>query len=126
MTVGDRLRQIRGMKTLQEFAEKLEVGGSNISNVENGRSKLSTDLAMRIAKVYEVSLDWLLMGEGTMKREENISLSMEPSSDYVTITKDELIALQRAALEKKDVALEKKDVALEEKEQQLTRLKNDR
>ena len=110
MSVGDRLRQVRGQKTLQEFAEKLAVGGSNISNIENGRSKLSIDLAIQVAKHYEISIDWLLLGVGQMKLGEFVS---EPNSDYVTISKDELIALQRVTIEKQNIILDDREKQIE-------------
>ncbi|TDB67088.1 helix-turn-helix domain-containing protein [Arundinibacter roseus] len=118
MTVGDRLRRLRGQKTLQEFAEPLEIGSANISHIENGRSKLSTDLAIRIATVYQISIDWLLMGVGTMNIEDKVK-PPPPNNDYVTISKDELLELRRIALDK---TLEEKRQA----EEQVARLKNDK
>lgn len=115
MSIGKRIRKLRGEKSLADFAADLGVSGQQISKIEHGNSAPSMELATKICEYYNVTMDWLIRGIEA----EPISLSMEPSSDYITITKDELIALQRAALEKKDVALE-------EKEQQLSRLKNDR
>ncbi|MCA0231574.1 MAG: helix-turn-helix domain-containing protein [Bacteroidetes bacterium] len=100
MTVGERLRQVRGSKSLEEFCNPLSVKGGNISSIENGRSKMSIDLAIEISEVYRVSLDWLLKGIGTKNGEpEKVE---EPQADYITISKDELIQLQRLALGKKD------------------------
>jgi transcriptional regulator with XRE-family HTH domain len=84
-----------------------------ISSWENDKNEPTLTDFKKLASLLSTTVAFLI-GES-----ENISLSMEPSSDYITITKDELIALQRAALDKKDVALK-------EKEQQLSRLKNDR
>lgn len=115
MTVGSRLNGLRGKKSLADLGDKLGVSAQQLSRIENDLSAPSLELTLKICEHFGVTMDWLIRGIEA----EPISLSMEPSSDYITITKDELIALQRAALEKKDVALE-------EKEQQLTRLKNDR
>lgn len=114
MTTGERLRSLRGKKSLAEMGAELGVTATQLSRIENEKSAPSLELATKICELYQVSMDWLIRGIEA----EPISLSMEPSSKYVTITKDELIALQRAALEKKDLTIG-------EKEQQLSRLKND-
>lgn len=79
--------------TLREFAEPLGVTNSQISTIENDRSSLSVDLAIKISKIYDVSLDWLLMGVGT--REGQIPKVKEPEENSVTINKDELLNLYR-------------------------------
>jgi transcriptional regulator with XRE-family HTH domain len=106
MTEGERIKKIRGTMKYAEFAEPLGVGASNISNIEKGRSGLSIDLAKKIAMVYNVSLDWLLLG---MDR-----IVSEPTPEYkdntsVVIDKDELIELQRLALMNTQELLKRKE-----------------
>lgn len=112
MTVGDRLREIRGMKTLSEFSEKLGVKSANISHIENGRSQMSIELAIKISEVYTVSLDWLLKGTGT--KDGTKAKVEEPTDNFITISKDELISLQRQALRNKDEILEEQTKKIEQ------------
>ncbi|MCW3120417.1 MAG: family transcriptional regulator [Chitinophagaceae bacterium] len=112
MTEGERVRKIRGIMTYADFSAPLGVGGSNISNIEKGRSRLSLELAIKIAQVYEVSLDWLLLDKGPQ-------LLSEPKVEYneakmTFIDKDELIELQRLALKN----------TIKEKDKQIESLKN--
>ncbi|WP_428661041.1 helix-turn-helix domain-containing protein [Runella sp.] len=104
MTVGERVREVRGIKTLNEFSEKLGVKAANISSVENNRSQMSLELAIKISEVYGVSLDWLLKGTGT--KDGTLPKLDEHSENYITITKDELISLQRQAMKNKDEKIE--------------------
>ena len=120
MSIGKRIKKLRGEKSLADFGADLGVSGQQISKIEHGNSSPSLELATKICELYQVSMDWLIRGIEA----EPISMSMEPSSKYVTITKDELIALQRAALEKKDVALSKTIEEKKQAEQQVARLKN--
>lgn len=100
MSVGRRLREIRGTKTLEEFSKLLGVKGPNISHIENDRSKMSLELAIKISEVYGVSLDWLLKGVGT--KDGIATIAKESEENYIKISKDELISLQKQALKNKD------------------------
>lgn len=107
MSEGQRVREIRGRRTLEVFASPLGVGGSNISNIEKGRSRLSLELAIKIATIYEVSLDWLLLGH-----EAKPAKTDEELANSVIIDKDELIELQRLALKNTIAAKEKQEESL--------------
>ncbi|WP_273210738.1 helix-turn-helix domain-containing protein [Runella zeae] len=113
MTVGERLKQIRGRVPLREFAEPLGVTATQISAIEHDKSGLSVDLAIKIAKIHNVSLDWLLMGEET--KPQNSAAQQNSPSEYITITKDELIELQRHALKTKTDALKELENELHSK-----------
>lgn len=104
MSVGERLREVRGMRTLEEFSKLLGVKGSNISSIENGRSKMSLDLAEKICEVYGCTMDWLVRGIGT--RDGSPPKVEEEQGDYVKVHKDELIQLQRQAIRNKDERIE--------------------
>lgn len=100
MPINQRIKELRGKMTLKEFVEPLGVSMAAISSIENGRSNLSLDLAEKICEVYGCSMDWLVRGIGT-KNGETAKVE-EPKADYITISKDELIQLQRLALGIKD------------------------
>lgn len=62
-TLGKRIRQVRqelGL-TQYEFALRLDLGGkSTISQYESGKYSPDDNIKIKIAKLANVSLDWLL------------------------------------------------------------------
>ncbi|NBB18810.1 helix-turn-helix domain-containing protein [Runella sp. CRIBMP] len=100
-TIGDRVRSLRGRKTLAEFAENLGVGGSQISAIETGRSKMSFELAERICDLYNCTMDWLIRGVGTREVSAEPKVQ-EADNEFIKIRKDDLILLQQQALRNKD------------------------
>ncbi len=68
MIQGERVREIRkelGL-TLERFAEKLGVGKTAISKLENGERSLTDQMAKAICREYNVSYDYLINGDGEM------------------------------------------------------------
>lgn len=119
MSVAQRLRELRGKTTLREFAEPLEVTTTTISAIENGKLGLSADLAVKIAKVYNVTTDWLLMGE------EKPLVVQEVAEGYVTMSKDELLALYKQINENQKKVVDLQQEALKQKDDFIKELKND-
>lgn len=66
MTFGQKLRQLRKEKELSqdELSEKINVDGRHISRYENGRFMPSADVIVKIAEVFNVSIDYLLFEDG--------------------------------------------------------------
>ena len=68
--IGARLKQARG-KTSQKFlAKEFNLPNTYISNIEKG-SKPSLEYLTSISSYFNVSLDWLVFGTGTMYAERN-------------------------------------------------------
>jgi transcriptional regulator with XRE-family HTH domain len=57
-----RLRAMRDEQNLSqaEFANMVGISRAQVANLEAGRGNYSTDLLMRIADRFQVSVDWLL------------------------------------------------------------------
>lgn len=70
MTTGERIRELRGKLTLEDFSQKFEVSAQQISRLENDKSGISPELAIKICDVYNCSLDWLLRGIGSKTIDE--------------------------------------------------------
>jgi len=70
MTIGNRIKTLRSEKKLNQkaFSEVIEISTSYLSDIESGKkSNLNMDIAVNIAKkLPEISLHWLLTGEGEM------------------------------------------------------------
>ena len=117
MTIGDRLRTLRGKQSLAELGKELNVSATQLSKIETDQSKPSFELAEKICEKYNVTLDWLMRGIDIVVPSANKILN-EPESNTITISKDEFIALQRKALQQEEAKVKKL-------EQQVSQLKND-
>jgi transcriptional regulator with XRE-family HTH domain len=63
--IGQRLqalRQLYGIKTQGEMARLCGVTNGNYSEFESGNRRVSLDVALRLAEVFDVSLDWIYLG----------------------------------------------------------------
>ena len=72
MEFKDRLKKLRKAEKLtqQEFADKLGIKRSTISNYDIGRSEPSKSVISLICRTFSVSETWLRTGEGSMYIEE--------------------------------------------------------
>jgi transcriptional regulator with XRE-family HTH domain len=66
--IGERIRLIR--KALKEkqkdFAEKLDVSGPSLSEIEKGKYKPNHDFIVKLCRDFKINLYYLLFGEGEM------------------------------------------------------------
>ncbi len=69
MTLGERLRLVRGTDSQKAFAALLGVHENSVANAER-RNSATQDFLLRIAEVRNINLHWLLTGHGTMRLEE--------------------------------------------------------
>lgn len=74
MSISSRIAQVRGNKSLSQFARELsEVNKninfehSNIRKYEAGDILPSTNFYIAVLKRYNVNINWLLTGEGDKK-----------------------------------------------------------
>lgn len=54
---GDRLRKLRGNKTLYEVSSQLKITPSALSNYENGLRMPRDEVKCRIAQYYNTSIE---------------------------------------------------------------------
>lgn len=68
MTQGERIKAIRKELdlSLEKFGEKLGVGKSAISNIENGNRNLTEQMCKGICREFRVNEEFLKTGEGDM------------------------------------------------------------
>lgn len=81
MNLGERVRILRKElnMTLEQFGERVGVGKTAISRIENGSNNLTDQMAKSICREFNVNEDWLRTGEGEMfEKKELFSLN-----DYV-------------------------------------------
>ncbi|AXR60306.1 helix-turn-helix domain-containing protein [Leptospira mayottensis] len=63
---GDKVKKLRKEKdwSQDEFAAKIGVHGRHIGKYENGSTMPNSETVIKMAKVFEVSTDYLLLEEG--------------------------------------------------------------
>ena len=64
LLIGLRLRDVRLQYgySLERFAEQLSVSASHLSNIECGRKPPSLEVLTKVAKAFDISLDYLILG----------------------------------------------------------------
>jgi transcriptional regulator with XRE-family HTH domain len=65
--LSDRIAQVRGDRSQRQFARDLGVFQQNVNRYESGTTP-HTDFLITLAMKEGVSLDWLLLGRGKMRR----------------------------------------------------------
>ena len=63
----ERLAQVRGSRSQRQFARDLGVFQQNVNRYESGTTP-HTDFLITLALKEGVSIDWLLLGRGKMRR----------------------------------------------------------
>ena len=63
----DRLAKVRGERSQRQFARDLGVFQQNVNRYESGTTP-HTDFLITLALKEQVSVDWLLLGKGKMRR----------------------------------------------------------
>lgn len=102
--------------TQAEFAEKVGVQPSTLSNALRGRNDVSSTIIMKIHETYpEVSINWLMFGEGdsnieSLKLNENDIFSTD-SSDSPEYGKDFGLRSEGESLPKDDAASRRESIA---------------
>lgn len=62
-----RIAKVRGDRSQRQFARDLGVFQQNVNRYESGTTP-HADFLITLAQKEQVSLDWLLLGRGKMKR----------------------------------------------------------
>jgi len=65
--LSDRISKIRGERSQRQFARELGVFQQNVHRYESG-STPHADFLITLALKENISLDWLLLGKGRMRR----------------------------------------------------------
>lgn len=87
--IGDRIKYARELRGLsqEELAERSGVSQTSITDVERGRSKMPRGLN-KIAKALQVSVEWLMTGDGMAPDPDDpapVKESSGPPAGYVAV-----------------------------------------
>lgn len=66
--MNERIKGIRKHLKLsqEEFAKRLGITGSGLSNIESGKRSVTEQMTIAICQIFNVSKDWLCDGKGEM------------------------------------------------------------
>lgn len=129
---SQRIKELRGKETLREFGEKFGISHSTVDAIEKGKQSISIPVAKKIAKEYNVTLDWLY---GISEQKYNL-YTEDSTLDQHTLTepKQEYISendVWKRIIEEKDKQidlltsfLKSKDFDLDNCREQVTYFKN--
>ena len=81
---GERVKAIRkelGL-TLEKFGEKVGVGKTAISRIENGSNGLTEQMAKSICREFDVDYFWLTEGKGEMFVEKTDEIIDQVAEEY--------------------------------------------
>lgn len=92
MTQGERVREIRKSLnlTLEQFGNRIGLKKNSISQIENGRNKLTAGNALAIRREYNVNDCWLRTGAGKMFSESDVSDLIETHERIRELRKNHL------------------------------------
>lgn len=112
--VNNRFKEIRKIlnKSQKEISQELDVSQSVISDIERGILNLSYDITTKLIKLYNINLNWLFIGEGSMFKDgKQLDIQKEVMSD--SRVKELELKLKKVLDEKEEL---KKSVSTLEKE----------
>ena len=84
--ISERLKLIRGKKTLKEFSKECDVNINTLGNYERGTRTPDANFLFKIYKMG-ININWLLSGEGSMYNDTH--MISEPESHYIATSNTE-------------------------------------
>ena len=91
MSIGDRIKELRGDENQSSFGERFGKGRNTIVRYESEKNPPDAEFLEAICREYKVSPTWLLLGEGEKE------LKAYEIDDHVDMMKDVLFADPDAA-----------------------------
>jgi len=69
VTLGERLKLVRGTSSQKAFAAELSIHENTVSNAER-RNSATQEYLLKLAEAHNINLHWLLTGHGPMRMGE--------------------------------------------------------
>ena len=71
--IGSRLIAIRTTLKLSQLdiSQQCDIDRTYVSRIENGKIQPSFDVLWRLSSAYDVSIDWIIWGSGTMLKKDS-------------------------------------------------------
>jgi transcriptional regulator with XRE-family HTH domain len=82
MSIGNRIKQVRGGLSREDFAAKLSIDKSSIQRYENDENIPKGDVLQKIHKQFNVNINWLLTGQGEPYKKNRVIGLEDPVGLY--------------------------------------------
>jgi len=92
--IGNRIKKIRNDHDLSqiELAEMLSISQASVGHYENGKRRPPIKILIKLSKIGNVSLDWLIKGKSPSSHSPfKVNAVKERSREYKTNEYDKLI-----------------------------------
>jgi transcriptional regulator with XRE-family HTH domain len=102
--IGRRLKDIRKKLNLRqkEFAEKMDITMVTLSDIETGKKRPGSDILFNLSELYDVNLDFLLFGQGSMFRQgmkmDGVTVEENAFGDYTDDVREMLWYMRNSRL----------------------------
>ena len=82
---GERIKALRKAYgyTQEELADKLNISAGHIGKIETGSKGVSIDLMIELAEIFQVSLDYLILGKESAQ--ENLKSKIRTMIEVLTL-----------------------------------------
>ena len=82
---GERIKVLRKAYgyTQEELADKLNISAGHIGKIETGSKGVSIDLMIDLAEIFQVSLDYLILGKESVQ--ENLKSKIRTMIEVLTL-----------------------------------------
>ena len=71
-TLGKRIKLLRGKESQDTYAARIGISKGSIGGYERDANSPSADAILKICHADDISVEWLLTGQGPMRRGEEI------------------------------------------------------
>ena len=97
MSENERVKEVRKALslTMRQFGERLGLGSSTISDIENGRRNLTTQNRLSICREFGINENWLISGEGNMMTPDPESEIEALAMKYPQMTNETLVLIKK-------------------------------
>ncbi|MFC0188200.1 helix-turn-helix domain-containing protein [Fictibacillus aquaticus] len=94
--LGQRLKKLRGKRTQEDIAQMIGISRPRYSHYETGRSEPDHETLQKMANLFGVSTDYLLIGSDIVKNPKLPSKKLSPvvTDDVINFTDVEIRLLE--------------------------------
>lgn len=109
-SLGERIKQVikDSAFTQKDFAQKLSITETTVSNYITGKRIPDALLVARFASLSGINLNWLLNGEGSMFLEETVNgepRAGKGTAEGIALLKEEIVVLRQQNHDLREILL---------------------
>ena len=101
--ISQRIKEIRYRLALSgaDFADKIGISQGYLSDIENNKASVNKTLLLAISYVYNIDYSYLLSGEPSEKRDDDMTHDINPSKHNALDKHNKLLKMTKDVLDSK-------------------------